>query len=232
MKPEFLIWQALWVLPFHWPGIYLELRDSQIPDFPLWGSVKGNYCKKDSFERKLLFKRRWWEKKRGEKNTYSVLSNWKHPIRVPGSASEISQIVKSWRGWRRACNPHECEGSVPGEVNGTKWPTSNEWDEAWEGLGRTAMGCKPMRWAPGSEILFPPADPCQSWALRCWPKGSDCQTRSADTAQYGVTQSESAEEELLMHTSHVNAQTNTPSTHECREQLKTFTVMYLDIMNG
>ncbi len=33
--------------------------------FPLWGSVKGNYCKKDSFERKLLFKRRWWEKKGG-----------------------------------------------------------------------------------------------------------------------------------------------------------------------
>lgn len=157
---------------------------------------------------------------RGEKNTYSVLSNWKHPIRVPGSASEISQIVKSWRGWRRACNPRECAGSVPGEVNGTKWPTSNEWDEAWEGLGRIAMGCEPMRWAPGSESLFPPADPHQSWALRCWPKGSDCQTCSADTALYGVTQSESAEEKLLMHTSHVNAQTNTESTHECREQLK------------
>lgn len=190
MKPEFLIWQALWVLPFHWPGIYLELRDSQIPDSPSEVLLKGITVKKDSFERKHLFKRRWWEMKKGGKNTYSVLSNWKHPICAPGSVSEISQIVKSWRGWRRVCNPHECVGSVPGKVNGTKWPTSNEWDEAWERFGENCDGVwanalSPRVW----ESFFPPADPHKSWALRCWPKGSDCQSCSADTAQYGVTQS-------------------------------------------
>jgi len=58
-----------------------------------------------------------------------------------------------------------------------------------KGLGRTAMGYEPKRWAPGSESLFRPADPHKSWALLCWPKGSDCQSCSADTAQDGLTQS-------------------------------------------
>lgn len=98
--------------------------------------------------------------------------------------------------------------------------------------GELRWGASQCAESQGLRVFFPQLIPTRAGLFGADRKALDCQTRSADTAQYGVTQSESAEEKLLMHTSHVNAQTNTPSTHECREQLKTFTVMYLDIMKG
>ncbi len=71
VKPEFLIWQALWVLPFHWPGIYLELRDSQIPDSPSEILLKGITVKKTALKESFYSRDGDEKRKGGEKHLFS-----------------------------------------------------------------------------------------------------------------------------------------------------------------